>query len=97
MVVQRMKQCDNIRGLSAELGVYRRLMYKWRDRFDPVDKGEELPAPLNLRESRLCKEVNQFKRVLADKTLELDFFKGALQETCGNPVAMPPNSGTATG
>jgi hypothetical protein len=73
--VQRMKQCDNILGLSAELRVYRRLMYKWCDRFDPVDKGEELPAPLNLRESRLHKEVNQLKWVLADKTLELDFLK----------------------
>jgi transposase-like protein len=48
MVVERMKQCDNILALSAELGVHRRLMYKWRDQFDPVDKGEELPAPLNL-------------------------------------------------
>jgi transposase-like protein len=97
MVVERMKQCDNILGLSAELGVHRRLMYKWRDQFDPVDKGEELPATLNLRESRLREEVNQLKRVLADKTLELDFFKGALQETCGNPVGMPPTSGTTTG
>jgi hypothetical protein len=78
-----MKQCDNILALSAELGVHCRLMYKWRDQFDPVDKGQELPAPLNLRESRLRKEVNQLKRVLADKTLELDCFKGLLQETCG--------------
>ena len=79
MVVERMKQCDNILALSAELGVHRRLMYKWRDQFDPVDKGEELP-PINLRESRLRQEVNQLKRVLADKTLEVDFFKGALQK-----------------
>ena len=80
MCVERMKQCDNILALSAELGVHRRLMYKWRDQFDPVDKGEELPPPLNLRESRLRQEVNQLKRVLADKTLELDFVKGALQK-----------------
>ena len=80
MVVERMKQCDNILALSAELGVHRRLMYKWRDQFDPVAKGEKLPPPLNLRESRLRQEVNQLKRVLADKTLELDFFKGALQK-----------------
>jgi hypothetical protein len=31
------------------------------------------------RESTLRKEVSQLKRVLAEKTLELDFFKGALQ------------------
>lgn len=79
MVVERMKHCDNILALSAELKLDRRLMYRWRDQLDPVDKGE-WPPPQNSRESRLRKEVNQLKRVLADKTLELDFFRGALQK-----------------
>jgi transposase-like protein len=79
MVVERMKHCDNILTLSAELKLDRRLMYRWRDQLDPVDKGE-WPPPQNSRESRLRKEVNQLKRVLADKTLELDFFRGALQK-----------------
>ena len=79
MVVERMKGCDNIQGLSAELGVHRRLMYKWRDQFDAAEKGQELP-PLNSRESALRNEVNRLKRVLAEKTLEVDFFKGALQK-----------------
>ena len=79
MVVERMKQCDNIQGLSEELGVHRRLMYKWRDQFEAVEKGEELP-PVNSREAALRKEVSQLKRVLAEKTLEVDFFKGALQK-----------------
>ena len=79
MVVERMKQCDNILALAAELDLDRRLMYKWRDQIDPVDKGE-WPPPVNSRESTLRKEVSQLKRVLADKTVELDFFKGALQK-----------------
>jgi len=79
MVVERMKQCDNILALAAELDLDRRLMYKWRDQIDPVDKGE-WPPPQNSRESMLRKEVSQLKRVLADKTVELDFFKGALQK-----------------
>ena len=79
MVVERMKQCDNILALAAELDLDRRLMYKWRDQIDPVDKGE-WPPPQNSRESTLRKEVSQLKRVLADKTVELDFFKGALQK-----------------
>jgi len=74
-----MKQCDNILALSAELELDRRLMYKWRDQLDPVDKGE-WPPPQNSRESTLRKEVSQLKRVLAEKTLEVDFFKGALQK-----------------
>ena len=79
MAVERLKTCDNIVELSKELGVHRRLLYKWRDQFDPFDPGEESP-PGNSRESTLRTEINQLKRVLVDKTLELDFFKGALQK-----------------
>jgi transposase len=77
--VERLKFCDNIVELSRELGVHRRLLYKWRDQFDPFDPGEKSLAE-NSRESTLRKEINQLKRVLVDKTLELDFFKGALQK-----------------
>ena len=79
MAVERLKTCDNIVELSQELGVHRRLLYKWRDQFDPFDCGEEPPTG-NSRESTLRKEINQLKRVVLDKTLELDFFKGALQK-----------------
>ena len=33
MAVERLKTCDNIVALSKELGVHRRLLYKWRDQF----------------------------------------------------------------
>ena len=46
---------------------------------EPAEKSE-WPPPQNSRESTLRKEVSQLKRVLAEKTLELDFFKGALQK-----------------
>ena len=77
--VERMKQCDDISALSRELDIDRRLLYRWRDQFDPPDKSE-WPPPQTSRESTLRKEVSQLKRVLAEKTLELDFFKGALQK-----------------
>jgi transposase len=79
MCVERLKQSENIVELAAELDIHRRLLYRWRDELDPVDKGE-WPPPQNSRESTLRKEVSQLKRVLADKTVELDFFKGALQK-----------------
>jgi transposase-like protein len=79
MAVERLKSCDNIVALSRELGVHRRLLYKWRDQLDPAEMAEESP-PQNSRESTLRKEVNQLKRVLAEKTMEVDFFKGALQK-----------------
>ena len=77
--VERMKQCDDISALSRELDIDRRLLYRWRDQLDPPDKSE-WPPRQNSRESTLRKEVSQLKRVLAEKTLELDFFKGALQK-----------------
>ena len=80
MCVERMKQCDDIVALSKELDIHRRrLLYRWRDQLEPPDKSE-WPPPQNSRESTLRKEVGQLKRVLAEKTLELDFFKGALQK-----------------
>ena len=79
MAVERLKSCENIVVLAAELGVHRRLLYKWRDQLDPVDGAQELPAE-NSRESTLRKENGRLKRVLADKTLEVDFFRGALHK-----------------
>jgi len=79
MAVERLKKCDNIVALSRELGVHRRLLYRWRDQLDPIEVPEE-SSPQNSRESTLRKEVHQLKRLLAEKTLEVDFFKGALQK-----------------
>ena len=79
MAIERMRDCDNIGALAQELGVHRRMLYKWRDQLEPVDSGNG-EQPENRRESTLRQENSQLKRALADKTLELDFFKGALQK-----------------
>ena len=79
LAVERLKGCDNIVAPRTKLGVHRRLLYKWRDQLDPAEIAEESP-PQNSRESTLRKEVNQLKRLLAEKTVEVDFFKGALQK-----------------
>jgi transposase-like protein len=78
MAVERLKGCDNIVALSAELGVHRRLLYKWHDQLEPIDDGQAPPE--NGRERELRLQVAQLKRLVADKTLEADFFKGALQK-----------------
>jgi DNA topoisomerase IB len=79
MAVERMKKCDNIVALARELGVARRVLYNWREQLDPAEVPEE-SAPQNSRESTLRKEVSQLKRLLADKAVEVDFFRGALQK-----------------
>src|SRR5271155_109863 len=70
MAVERMKRCENIVALSEELGVSRRLLYRWRDQLDPIE-GRQEPPPESPRESTLRKENHQLKRALADKTLEV--------------------------
>lgn len=79
MAVERLKQCDNISELSRELGVSRGLLYGWRSKMETRESGNGTP-PVTSRESKLRKEVSQLKRVLAEKTVEVDFFKGALQK-----------------
>ncbi len=79
MCIERMRRCDNISALSEELGVHRRLLYTWRDQLEPIGN-EDGPPPVSSREYTLRKEVSKLKRVLADKTMETDFFKGALQK-----------------
>jgi transposase-like protein len=72
--VERMKACNNIVGLSRELGIPRRLLYTWRDRFEETD-----PPHTQSRELILRKQITKLKRLLANKTLEVDFFRDALQ------------------
>jgi len=79
MAVERLKTSDNIVALSQELGVHRRLLYHWRDRGEGLDGEEESPAESS-GELALLKENSQLKQALADKMLELDFFRGALQK-----------------
>ena len=78
MAVERLRKSENVVALSEKLGVHRRLLYKWRKQLDPDDGS--LPAEDVRREFTLGKEINELKRLLADKTQEVDFFKGALQK-----------------
>ena len=59
--------------------MHRRLLYTWRDQFAPFDETAE-PATGNSPQATLRRKLHQLKRVLVDKTLEVDFFKGALQK-----------------
>ena len=51
-----------------------RLLYNWRDRLE-----EGNPASLRFRELFLRKEITKLKRLLANKTMEVGFFRRALQ------------------
>ena len=75
MAVERMRNCDNISELAKELGVDRSALYHWRN-LTPGEAGATATSPMR----ELRKEVRDLKRVLAEKSLEADFFRGALQK-----------------
>jgi len=72
--VEQMRKCNNIVRLARELGVCRRVLYNWRDRLDETNA-----LPTRTRELILRKQILNLKRLLANKTVELDFFKHALR------------------
>jgi transposase-like protein len=78
MVVERMKHSDNITALARELGLERKLMYTWKEQLENAGGASGKPAESS--QATLERENALLKRTLAEKTLELDFFKGALQK-----------------
>jgi transposase-like protein len=47
--VEQMKSCDNVLRLSRELGIPRRCLYNWRDRFEQTDPPHTPSRELILR------------------------------------------------
>ena len=78
--VRRLKGCENMEALARELKVSRGILYLWRDKQEGTLR-KKRPGPVvdTPAIAALKKEVVQLKVALADKTLEADFFKGALQ------------------
>ena len=85
--VERMNSCGNIVGLARELKVCRRILYNWRDQLDETN-----PPPGRSRELILRKQIIKLKQLLANKTLEVDFFRHALQRV-GARRHQRPSSG----
>ena len=75
--VERMKESTNLNALARELGIDKRLLYDWRER--AADLSDQR-TPANRKTRQLEQENKELKRLLAEKTLETDFFRGALQK-----------------
>ncbi|HEV2424687.1 MAG TPA: helix-turn-helix domain-containing protein, partial [Terriglobia bacterium] len=93
--VDRMHSCESVAALARELGVSRRSLYFWQRILEPV-KGEEEAQPPAYEEASLRRQVHQLKRLLADKTLEVDFFRGALQKVEARRQRSGKSGGTAS-
>lgn len=79
--LERMKTCQNVQVLAKELGVARQQLYLWKQQAEERKKasepGSEDPRDLRIRE--LEKKVGDLQGCVGQKTLELDFFAGALR------------------
>jgi transposase-like protein len=74
---RRLARGENVRKLARELGVNWRTLYRWRDRFNPT---VNRPEGSSAETEALQQKVQRLSQLLAEKTLEVDFFKGALQK-----------------
>jgi transposase-like protein len=72
--LERMKTCANVTQLARELGIRRKWLYRWKD--DAA--GGQLARPVEA-ESKGERGVKDLEALVARQSLELDFFKGALQ------------------
>jgi transposase len=83
-VVKQMRESKNLEGLGRELGLDVKMMYQWKWK----EEGRRPRKPLALTTQAaeqgsletLRRENAHLKRVLAETALEVDFFKGALQQ-----------------
>jgi transposase-like protein len=80
--LERMKTCQNVKVLAKELGVARQLLYLWKQQAEGRKKASEPGVSEDPRDRRireLEKQVGELKGAIGQKTLEADFFAGALR------------------
>jgi transposase-like protein len=79
--VERMKTADNIEALARELGIERKLLYVWKGQFEgrPEARHANLQQSAEERkETQLRAEIQKLQGALAQRALEIDFFRDAL-------------------
>jgi transposase-like protein len=92
MAVERMKDCPSVSALAKELGIDRSNLYQWQRQ---LEHASESSARVTSPVRELRKQVRELQRVLAEKTLEVDFFKGALQKVEARRQSGKDSGGTA--
>jgi transposase len=92
--VRRMASATSIIGLAAQLGVRRKLLYQWRERFQaegrvgferrvgrPPGSKSKTPSPPQASATEL--RIAELEQLLGRKQLEVDFLKRAFEQVRG--------------
>jgi predicted RNase H-like nuclease (RuvC/YqgF family) len=98
MALERMRSCTHIGRLCEELSISTATLRRWRSTeagYEPVRVVAQRPV------ESLQQQNERLKRALAEKTLEVDFLQGALQQvearrrqnTASGASASTPKSG----
>ncbi len=86
--LNRMKTCTSVSKLARELGLNRKFLYLWKQRAEEstVEDAKTGPGQPTVQteagspvEQSLRRRVQELESLTARQSLELDFFKGALQ------------------
>jgi transposase-like protein len=81
LALDRFNRCENVELFAREIGIPRQTLYRWQKQSEREETdSDEQPVTAKSRESRLRKEISNLKRLVAEKAIEVDFFKGALQK-----------------
>ena len=108
--LERIERGEMISALSAEFGVHRQLLYKWRDaaredrlgakrgrptKAEALARAGDLAERSDLEAAR--RRVAELERKVGQQALELDFFRGALRriEASRQPKAGPSVTGSS--
>lgn len=94
-VLERMKETDSIVGLAAELGLERRLLYCWRDKYaaggtenlrragrpqrSSPDEAAPAADPAVPAPADAQRRIAELERTIGRQQMELDFFRAALR------------------
>jgi transposase-like protein len=81
--IRRVKSGERVAEVAQDLDVHTRLIYAWIAAAKRAQAGTVAKPRVQATEASyesLRRENQQLKQALANKTLEIDFFKGALQK-----------------
>jgi transposase-like protein len=97
--IRRVKNGERLVDVARDMDVHKRLIYAWIAEDKRAAAGTaakpRAKAPEPGYES-LRRENQQLKQALANKTLEIDFFKGALQKIEARRQSRGKTGGTAS-
>jgi transposase-like protein len=94
--LERMVGCVNLAALARELGLKRCLLYSWKRQQERKQGATRQPEQMEVEVEKLRKENRRLREVLGRRTLEIDFFKGALRRIEARRQASGDSGGTAS-